>query len=50
MTVKNAIELIKKEIDKASTEAETADLDRARYLWGLNDGFRRALEILDGQQ
>jgi len=46
--MQKAIEAIGHEIDKHSKEAELAGSDRATYLWGLNDGYRHAIEILTG--
>jgi len=50
MTLEQAIEQVGKEKDKAQTEAGAmAAPDREIYLWGLQDGFRRAIEIMSGK-
>jgi len=49
MTIQDAAERIGRDMDAARLESERADTDRRLYLWGLQDGYKRALEILDGK-
>jgi len=51
MTLERAVELIGLEMDGARIEADTiVTPDRQVYLWGLLDGYRRAIEILSKQE
>lgn len=51
MTLEKAVELIGHEKDRAQIEASGSDVsdNRRIYLWGLQDGYRRAIEIMGGK-
>lgn len=51
MTLERAVELLGLEKDKVQVEAGLSEIspDRRIYLWGLQDGYRNAIEILTGQ-
>jgi hypothetical protein len=48
MTIQKAIEQIGKQADKVQAEASGSGVtsDRQIYLWGLQDGYRHAIEIM----
>ena len=50
--LERAIQAIGQDLDKAQTESSGPGVLNGRqiYLWGLQDGYRRAIEILDKEQ
>jgi hypothetical protein len=50
VTLERAVELLGLEMERARIEADSiVTPERQGYLWGLLDGYRRAMEILSGE-
>ena len=50
MTLERAVELLGLEMERARIEADSiVTPERQGYLWGLLDGYRRAMEIVSGE-